>query len=124
MKVTIKQMQEIQRQGTAHIDMRIAKSGNRFIVSYDEQSRSLGAKEILLAVTAEYNNNLSNVQIIKGEAPAGEFALPTITIIDNKNNTYIYDNIDPTKALEIYNQHAINNKVVSALLKSEVPSVK
>lgn len=123
MKVTIKQMQEIKQNGMAHIDMRIAKTGNKFIVSYNEESRNRGAKDILLAVTNEYNHNLSNVQIIKGDAPAGEYILPIVMVVNN-GTCYIYDDINEEKALDIYNQHAINNKVVTSLLKAEVPYVK
>ena len=123
MKLTIKQMETIKAKNLADIAMRIAKTGNMMIVSYDEESRNNGAKEILTLLNQEQYKTPSDVVIKKGEAPLGEYKKPVVIINDQKN-LYVYQAINKEQALTIYNKHALANLVVEDLNPTKLEIVK
>ncbi len=123
MKVSINDLNNIKEHKLPEVEMRIAKNGNTIIIPYDEEAKNSGAKEILQYLIEENNKLLSNVAIIKGEAPQGEFSKSLLIVSDNLN-LYVYQNINKEIAKEIFEQHAIKNLVVSKYNPTKLEIIK
>lgn len=119
-KMTLEEMKQIRETKAPFINQRVPKRGNTFSISYDEESRKKGAKEILETLINDQYENPTDVSITKAELPRGEYVTPVAIIIDHKHDEYIYENIDLEKAKKIYLEHGIKNKVVKELLKEKV----